>query len=80
MYVALVVPFFLSGLIFTLLFSTYARSIQPLYFWDLTGAAIGCALVTPLIEPIGPGRAAVRGGRARPGGLRTACPEPVVAG
>jgi spermidine synthase len=55
MYLTLVVPFFLSGLIFTLLFSSCAGSIQTLYFWDLTGAAVGCVLMVPLLEPIGPG-------------------------
>lgn len=55
MYLALVVPFFLSGLIFTLLFSSRARAIQALYFWDLTGAAIGCVVMVPLLGPIGPG-------------------------
>ena len=55
MYVTLVVPFFLSGLMFTLLFSAGARSIQALYFWDLTGAAVGCVLIIPLLAPIGPG-------------------------
>jgi spermidine synthase len=55
MYLALVVPFFLSGLIFTRLFSSRARSIQALYFWDLSGAAVGCVLMVPLLQPIGPG-------------------------
>ena len=55
MYVALVVPFFLSGLVFTLLFSSGARSIQALYFWDLVGAGVGCVLIIPLLAPIGPG-------------------------
>jgi hypothetical protein len=47
MYVALVVPFFLAGLVFTLLFSANATSIRSLYFWDLTGAAVGCASRCP---------------------------------
>jgi spermidine synthase len=55
MYLTLVVPFFLAGLVFTLIFSTRARSIQVLYFWDLTGAAVGSLLMIPLLEPIGPG-------------------------
>ncbi len=55
MYLALVIPFFLSGLTFAVLFSIYARSIQTLYFWDLTGAAMGCVLMIPLLSPIGPG-------------------------
>jgi spermidine synthase len=55
MYVALVVPFFVAGLMLTLLFSAGARAIQALYFWDLMGAAVGCVLIIPLLEPIGPG-------------------------
>ena len=55
MYLALVVPFFLSGLVFTLLFSANARAIQSLYGWDLAGAAAGCAAMVPLLGPIGPG-------------------------
>lgn len=55
MYLAMVVPFFLSGLIFTLLFSAHARSIQRLYCWDLSGAALGCVVMIPLLPPIGPG-------------------------
>jgi hypothetical protein len=55
MYLALVVPFFLSGLVFTLLFSANARAIQSLYCWDLAGAAAGCAVMVPLLGPIGPG-------------------------
>jgi spermidine synthase len=55
MYVVLVAPFFFSGLVFTLLFSASARSIQALYFWDLAGAAVGCVAIIPLLPPIGPG-------------------------
>jgi spermidine synthase len=55
MYLAMVVPFFLSGLIFTLLFSAHARAIQRLYCWDLTGAALGCVVMIPMLPPIGPG-------------------------
>jgi spermidine synthase len=55
MYLALVVPFFLSGLLFTILFSSYASKIQTLYFWDLSGAALGCVVMVPLLPPIGPG-------------------------
>lgn len=55
MYLALVVPFFLSGLMFTIIFSTYSSNIQSLYFWDLAGAAVGCVLMVPLLPPIGPG-------------------------
>jgi spermidine synthase len=54
-YLALVVPFFLSGLILTTVFSHYPRDIQRLYCWDLVGAALGCAMVVPLLPKTGPG-------------------------
>jgi spermidine synthase len=55
MYLVLVLPFFISGLIFTTAFSRYAAQVQSLYFWDLVGAGLGCILVIPFIAPIGPG-------------------------
>src|SRR5215813_1256583 len=42
MYGALVIPFFLSGLLIAVLISAYPEDIQALYFWDLLGAAVGC--------------------------------------
>jgi spermidine synthase len=54
-YLALVVPFFLSGLILTTVFGHYPRDIQRLYCWDLVGAAVGCAMVVPLLPRTGPG-------------------------
>ncbi len=55
MYIMLALPFFLAGLIFTVAFSVYARSIQKLYCWDLVGASIGCVIIVPLLPVIGPG-------------------------
>ena len=55
MYFSLALPFFLAGLIFTLVFSRFSEKIQPLYFWDLFGAALGCVIIVPLLPPIGPG-------------------------
>jgi spermidine synthase len=54
-YLVLVLPFFLAGLVFTNLFATYAKSIQTLYFWDLAGAAIGSVILIPFLPTIGPG-------------------------
>ncbi len=54
-YLAIVTPFFLAGLIFSLLFSTYPERINSLYFWDLAGAALGCVIFLPFIREIGPG-------------------------
>ena len=54
-YGILAVPFFLSGLIFTTVFATFADRIQMLYCWDLVGAGIGCLILIPLLPLIGPG-------------------------
>lgn len=55
MYFMLALPFFLSGLAFTIVFSKFSGRIQALYFWDLVGAAIGCIILVPLLPEIGPG-------------------------
>jgi spermidine synthase len=54
-YLTLLAPFFVAGYIIVAIFSTYALKIQSLYFWDLIGAGIGCALIVPLVPAIGPG-------------------------
>jgi len=54
-YLALAIPFFLTGVIFSAVFAAFPKQIQSLYFWDLTGAALGSVLVIPLISLIGPG-------------------------
>ncbi len=61
----IVIPFFLSGLILSLLFSENASQFGKLYFWDLVGASIGCLLV-PLLIPTfgGPGLLFVASGMA----------------
>ncbi len=55
LYLALLIPFFLAGLIFTTVFSSYSSQIRSLYFFDLCGAALGCVIFIPLIPLIGPG-------------------------
>lgn len=61
----LVVPFFLSGLILSILFTNHASQFGKLYFWDLVGASVGCLLV-PLLIPAfgGPGLLFVASGFA----------------
>ncbi len=49
----LTVPFFLSGLILSILFTNHASQFGKLYFWDLVGASIGCVLVPLLIPEFG---------------------------
>ncbi len=62
MYIVLATPFFLSGMIFTAIFSYYSRHIQQLYFWDLFGAAVGCLILIPFLPYIGPAGALFIGG------------------
>lgn len=61
----LLVPFFLSGLILSILFTQHAAQFGKLYFWDLAGASVGCLLV-PLLIPTfgGPGLLFVASGFA----------------
>jgi hypothetical protein len=54
LYLTLLAPFGLSGYVLITVFSTHAAAIQRLYFWDLTGAALGTVLVVPFIIRIGP--------------------------
>ena len=61
-YAFIALPFFLAGLIITILFSSYSGRIQKLYFWDLVGAAAGCLILIPLIPRIGPGGIVLFGG------------------
>ncbi len=61
----LVVPFFLSGLILSILFTKHADMFGKLYFWDLVGASLGCLLVPFLIPSVGgPGMLFVASGMA----------------
>ncbi|PIE72155.1 MAG: hypothetical protein CSA20_09280 [Deltaproteobacteria bacterium] len=55
LYFVISLPFFLAGLIITVIFNAYSASIQKLYFWDLLGAGLGCLLIAPLTPFVGPG-------------------------
>ncbi len=64
LYLIIALPFFLAGIIITVIFTAYAKSIQKLYFWDLCGAGIGCLLIAPLTPLVGPGGITIVGGGA----------------
>ncbi len=55
MYLTIFIPFFISGIILSLIFSTSAKESHGLYFADLLGAGLGCLLMIPLIPVFGPG-------------------------
>jgi len=52
-YGVICVPFFLAGLVLSIVFSHYASQIRKLYFWDLIGAALGSILLVPLLPKVG---------------------------
>lgn len=55
MYISLSAPFFISGILISLLFFLYSSESHGLYFFDLCGAGVGCLLMIPLIPYYGPG-------------------------
>lgn len=52
-YLAVLLPFFFSGLAVATLLSTFPRHVNRLYGNDLVGAGIGCLLLVPLIPILG---------------------------
>src|ERR1700760_4347389 len=52
-YLAAAVPFFLTGLLFSVLFARSSEKISQLYGADLAGGASACLLVVPLLNFIG---------------------------
>jgi spermidine synthase len=56
LYLALLLPFLLSGLSLCHLFSSRIEEVHRLYSWDLMGAAAGSALIIPTIRWFGPER------------------------
>lgn len=52
-YLAAAVPFFLTGLLFSVLFARSSNHISQLYGADLAGGATACLAVVPLLNVIG---------------------------
>jgi len=44
------IPFFFAGLAITIALRAAGREVNRLYFWDLVGAGLGCALVVVCID------------------------------
>src|SRR5262249_15790498 len=52
-YLALVAPFFFSGNVLVYVFFRHPEASHRLYFWDLLGAAAGCAVCAWVISRLG---------------------------
>ncbi|MEW6067179.1 MAG: hypothetical protein AB1610_02620 [Nitrospirota bacterium] len=52
-YLLFLLPFFFAGNILIYIFFIYPKISNKLYFWDLTGAALGCLLFAPSINWLG---------------------------
>src|SRR6202007_1907797 len=53
LYLAAAVPFFLTGLLFSVVFAREAKTITRLYGADLLGGALACLCAVPLLNFIG---------------------------
>ena len=53
LYLASAIPFFLTGLVFSVVFARETRHITRLYGADLLGGALACLAVVPLLNRIG---------------------------
>jgi spermidine synthase len=53
LYLCSAIPFFLTGLLFSVVFAREARTITRLYGADLLGGAVACLCVVPLLNRLG---------------------------
>jgi predicted membrane-bound spermidine synthase len=53
LYLSAVVPFFVGGLVGANLFRHFGSRASRIYFFDLTGAGLGCALTIPVLNWFG---------------------------
>lgn len=54
MYLTLIVPFLIGGVILSYLFTVYSSAFHRLYLFDLVGAGAACLLFIPLLPYYGP--------------------------
>jgi hypothetical protein len=52
-YFATALPFFISGIILSLVISETVDRVDRVYFFDLAGASVGCLLLIPFLERFG---------------------------
>jgi hypothetical protein len=52
-YLASAIPFFITGLEFSIVFAREAKHVSPLYAADLAGGALACLAIVPLLNRLG---------------------------
>ena len=52
-YLAAAIPFFITGLLFSIVFARAAEQVARLYGFDLIGGALACILLVPLLNFLG---------------------------
>src|SRR3954466_6206768 len=53
LYVAAAVPFFITGLLFSIVFARESEQVARLYGFDLIGGALACILLVPILNILG---------------------------
>jgi len=53
LYLSAVIPFFLGGMVGSILFRHFGEASSRLYAWDLIGAGLGCLATIPILDRVG---------------------------
>lgn len=53
LYLSAVIPFFIGGLVGSILFRHFGAASSRLYAWDLIGAGLGCLATVPILDRVG---------------------------
>jgi SAM-dependent methyltransferase len=53
LYIAAAIPFFLTGLLFSIVFAREPEQVARLYGFDLIGGALACILLVPILNVLG---------------------------
>jgi hypothetical protein len=53
LYLAAAIPFFVTGLLFSIVFARESRQVPRLYAFDLIGGAAACLLLVPILNTLG---------------------------
>jgi hypothetical protein len=69
LYVAAAIPFFITGLLFSIVFARKSEQVARLYGFDLIGGAVACILLVPILNILGAPNAVLCSGHDYRSGL-----------